>query len=270
MKRAYQILSPKGMAISEQHVSPIKIKTRHIKKPINCASLVLLVSFLFLFVPMKAQIDYGIKAKINILETDGNLSFNAQVKSNSNNKINGLIYKLILVKESTDNNYSKVQQSNTFTIAPNEQLLLAKQTLNTNAKTSVSIYLYIFKNNEIIATDSIDYNTFSKQENSRKKEPLNSEFTCAIVNNTFSQRGNDFCEFFTQVNQQKKATYPFVVEIKEKNRKGTNLVEIFILVEDQVVYKFKTLENPTYLFAAAQESNKRLAEYCFNESTSLR
>jgi len=231
------------------------------KKIKNYPGLVSLFSFLFVFVSINAQIDYGIQAEISILKSDQGVSINAIVKSNSNEKMSNLVYKFVSIKKSLNNNFSKNQQSGKFTILPGEQLILSKQKLNIDQKGSMAISLYILKNNVIIASDYVNTN---KSNTSNKTTIRKIDVNKEIVNNTFSQLGNDFCCFFYKINGLKKSTYPFEVEIKEKIKMGTNLVEIYILVDNDVVYKFITLEKPKYLYAAAQESNKRLDEYYLN------
>lgn len=231
------------------------------KKIKNYLGIVLLLSFLLVFIPTNAQIDYGIQAEISISKDNNGVNINAVVKSNSKTKISDLVYKFVSIKKSLNKNFSKNQQSGKFTILPGEKLVLSKQKLNIDQKGSIAISLYILKDNVIIASDYVNTNeTKTSNKTTIRKFDINNE----IVNNTFSQLGKDFCCFFYKINGLKKSTYPFEVEIKEKIKIGTNLVEIYILVDTEVVYKFITLEKPKYLYAAAQESNKRLDEYYLN------
>ena len=70
-----------------------------------------------------------------------------------------------------------------------------------------------------------------------------------------------FSKLFREFNEINGINYPFEINIVDKSVKDTRYPEICIVVDNNVVYKFRFLSKRTYLYAAVQESNKRLNQY---------
>lgn len=83
----------------------------------------------------------------------------------------------------------------------------------------------------------------------------------AIVTNTSLNRVSDFSNLLRQFNQKNRITYPFEINIVDVSVVDAKCPEICIVVDSNVVYKFRLLSKHSYLYAAVQESNKRLNQY---------
>lgn len=83
----------------------------------------------------------------------------------------------------------------------------------------------------------------------------------SIINHVTSNSGKDFFDFFNQLNELYETTYPSDVTIIEKHSFDNQNTEIIIHSNDKLVYKFRTLAKKDYLYAAAQESVKRLQKF---------
>lgn len=111
--------------------------------------------------------------------------------------------------------------------------------------------------NSVVVLDEIEIILKQKQKSSTKFHKTNE----TIIRNANLELENNFYKLFHQFNQSNEVVYPFAVSITERFI-GTSLCpEICIHVKDHLVYKFKLLPNDSYLYAAVQESNKRLKEY---------
>lgn len=71
----------------------------------------------------------------------------------------------------------------------------------------------------------------------------------------------DFFDFFNEISQISKTKYASDVTITEKYRDNSQHTEISIVSNDRLIYKFRTLAKNEYLYAAAQESVKRLKKF---------
>lgn len=83
-----------------------------------------------------------------------------------------------------------------------------------------------------------------------------------IVNSLETSQGEDFFNFFIELSKVNNTTYPLDLVILENYRESSYNTEISIFTGAKLLYKFRTLENKEYLYAAAQESIKRLARFC--------
>lgn len=107
----------------------------------------------------------------------------------------------------------------------------------------------------VVVLDGIQINL--KKKNYRKTRRTNKE----ILKNTSSPKINDFSNLFKQFNLNNDISYPFEVNIVDVTLDDAKSPEICIVVDSNVVYKFRLLSKQSYLYAAVQESNKRLNQY---------
>ena len=108
-----------------------------------------------------------------------------------------------------------------------------------------------------VVLDGIEINLKKRTRNTIKTGKTNQ----AIVSNTSPNRISDFSDLFRQFNQTNGITYPFEINIVDRSMANTKYPEVCIVVDSNVVYKFRLLSKHSYLYAAVQESNKRLNQY---------
>jgi hypothetical protein len=210
-----------------------------------------------------AQDNNQLEAKIKITKSETALKIYATAKNNTNDKLKNLTYEIHSFSRSTSKNLSNSTQKGVFTISPKETKVLSMQWLNLKKDISVNIYLYIKRKDLVIVQDSISIkqpNNYSDNIISTKDSPF-IQRNIIITNNTISANGNNFCNYLFQIFQS-KYIYPFSVKVTEKKKKNGKGSEIHIFVnEDEFVYKFRTLNRKSYLYAAAQESYKKLKKH---------
>ena len=108
-----------------------------------------------------------------------------------------------------------------------------------------------------VVLDGIEINLKKRNRNVKKARKTIE----AIVNNTSLNKISEFSNLFRQFNQTNRITYPFEINIVDVSVEDASYPEIWIVVDSNVVYKFRLLSKHSYLYAAVQESNKRLNQY---------
>ncbi len=108
-----------------------------------------------------------------------------------------------------------------------------------------------------VVLDEIEIKLKTRNRNVKKTRKTNE----AIVNNTSLNGVSDFSNLFRQFNQINRITYPFEINIVDVSVEDERCPEICIVVDSNVVYKFRLLSKYSYLYAAVQESNRRLNQY---------
>lgn len=101
----------------------------------------------------------------------------------------------------------------------------------------------------------------AQNDNYVKAEIKTDRLDTSIINNITSNSGKDFFDFFNQINKLNETRYASDITISENYRPDSQNTEISILSNDKLIYKFRTLAKKGYLYAAAQESVKRLKKF---------
>ncbi len=127
-----------------------------------------------------------------------------------------------------------------------------------NIISTVSLnYIENSTDNFIVVLDEVEIILKNSKKSIKKEQNTNKK----IIGNTISKLGNNFCDLFSQYNQSNGVTYPFAINIIEIFEGDSRFPEICILANNNIIYKFRSLPKDAYLYAAVQESNKRLKEY---------
>lgn len=227
----------------------------------NIAILLLLfISFTF-----HAQNDTDVQAKIKIDKSDTRLDIYAYVENRTDQKIENLNYSLLSLKETTTKNYSQNKQSGSFTLLPNETKLLSKQSFNKGEESSISVNLLIKKGLDQVAIDVVQINDSNKNMNQRSAVQMLSDEN-KIVKRTTTKHGKFFIVFFNEINKNSKTIFPSEVIISEKICSDNRNTEISVHTNDYLIYSFRAIPKKDYLYAAAQESVKRLKKFYLNGS----
>lgn len=111
--------------------------------------------------------------------------------------------------------------------------------------------------NQEIAFDSLRIGDDGTNLNQNSIIPLVTQ-NDKIVSNVTTNSGKDFFNFFNQINLLSDTIYTSDVTISEKHRDNSRHTEISIHSDSRLIYKFRTIAKKDYLFAAAQETIKRL------------
>lgn len=232
----------------------------------NLAILVLL----FLPFILQAQNAKSVLAKIEIERTDNSIHVLAYAENKTDSNQEQLNYALLSIKDSPDNNFSKNQQSGIFSLLPNETKLLSKQSFNKDEKISLSVNLSINNGSDEIAMDVVQIGENSNNTNQKSTSQISiGTSKVQIIKNTRTKHGKYFSVFFNEINKEDKTIFLSDVIISEKINSSNRSTEISVHSNNQLIYKFRTIAKKDYLYAAAQETIKRLKKFYLNGSESL-
>jgi len=220
-----------------------------------------LVCFPLLMISQNEKTKNYIQAKIRVVKNDNLVNIYAKAINNSGMIHENLNYTLFLVKKDRANNYSKNSQSGKFSLLVDETKTLSKQQLNFNDKGDIKIFLYVRNNKKLIAIDSVNITLIDKKYSHQKIEEENIELTGLIIENTMTKLGKDFYDYFNQISQLNNINYPFIIIINEKPSLGGRNSEVSIVVNDEVLYLFRTQPNEEYLYNNAMEANRKIYKY---------
>ncbi len=216
---------------------------------------------LLLFIPtiFLAQNQSSILAQIEIDKSATAIHVYAYAVNNSDSKVARLSYNLLSNKETIGKNTSRNKQQGFFSLLPNEKKLLSKQTLNLGKLDAISTELTIKNGSFELSSDTYKFGKIEKTIHTNKSGKVSvMKQPETVVENTISKRGRDFSVFFNQLNKQNNRNYPSSITISENSHIDSQNTEIRIISNNKLVYKFRTLAKNDYLYAAAQETIKRL------------
>lgn len=149
---------------------------------------------------------------------------------------------------------SLIFNTKTFAQKNNEELI---DDSLTTVNSDLSVISTSDNCNFVIKLDEIEIILTKNKKNETESTKTNN----AVASNTISELEDAFCKLFRQFNQSNKVMYPFAVSITKRFIGDSKCPEICIKVDNNLVYTFKLIPNDSYLYAAVQESNKRLKEY---------
>jgi len=226
--------------------------------------LILIVTFLFgslLTFSQNESAKDSIVAKIKMKKKDNLIIIYGKAINYSKAIKSELKYSMLALKKDENGNLSRVIQTGEFSILIDEEKMLSKQELNINNNEEIKVYLYIRNNTKLISKDSMIISAIDKKYNTQLIDEVNLELSGLIVENTMTKLGKDFYDFFGQINQLNDINYPFIIIINEKPALGGRNSEINIMVNDEIIYRFRTQPKEDYLYSQAKEANRRVYNY---------
>ena len=229
------------------------------KTHINNTMLLLLL--LFGFSTSFAQNEKEIQAKIKITQADSFISIFPTAYNSSKTLQNNLSYSILALKKSAAGNMSKNSQSGVFSLMPSETKTLSTQKINIDENGSIQIYLFIRKDDKVVAKDTLHVGAIEKKFKNTPLQETNFEIAGLIIENVLTKPGKDFYEFFSQINRSNGISYPFVIVINEKPSLGGRNSVIDILIDDVTIFKFNTQPKEEYLQMAAKQANREIYTY---------
>ncbi|MEE9348583.1 MAG: CsgE family curli-type amyloid fiber assembly protein [Flavobacteriaceae bacterium] len=230
-------------------------------------SLVLvLIGITLSFSQNEATID-SIQAKIKIVKKDNFITIYAKALNHSKTIQSELKYSILALKKSDTGNLSRNVQSGEFSMEVDEEKLLSTQQLNIGNKDIIKVYLFVRKNKVLISKDSLFISAVDEIYNTSAVKESDMEMSGLVVENTMTKLGKDFYDFFGQVKQLNNVKYPFIIIINEKPALGGRNSEVSIVINDQIIYRFRTQPKEEYLYNQAQEANRKIYNYYIKSKT---
>lgn len=223
--------------------------------------MVLLISFMSLSQEYKPNI----VGKIKIEKNDNFLNLRAQVFNKEQIYVSNLSYNLVAVKKDATGNYSKNNQSGSFSLSPEEEKHLAMLRINLTNKDELKAYLFVKYKEKLVYRDTffIVPKNSKKQYVKRVKKEVN-EFDFAIkgivLDETKTRIGREYHDFFYKEYVVSGRKYPFVIAIKEKPALGSSSI-LSVEVEGRKVHEFFVKPEEEYLKGNVAQAMKRLTRF---------
>jgi hypothetical protein len=230
-------------------------------KQINNNILLLFLCIPFMLFSQNESEKDSVQAKIKFTKKDNFIEVFAEAINLSKTIQDELNYSLLLLKKNASGNLSKNLQSGEFSLMVDEVKLLSKQQFNMTDNDEIKAFLFIRKQKKVISKDTLTILSFDEKYSNKPLEENNLELSGLIVENVMTKLGKDFYDFFSQINQLTNTSYPFIIIINEKPAIGGRNSEITILINDEIIYKFRTQPKEEYLYNNALEANKRIYNY---------
>ena len=201
----------------------------------------------------QAQETAKIQAQLSVAKSGADLWIKATAINHTQVKQESLTYELVLVKNS---NSCKIIHSGALTVDSGQTLILTKQKIRLGKKESLKYVLLLRQEGNLLSKHSLfvmDRQNFNK----------------ANSDNVYSAEGNVFSQYLNTMNHHKNIKYPFRIKLIENPIENSELTEILIMIDNNLIYKFKPLSKPAYLKAAAQETDKKIMAYLYQYQSSL-
>ncbi len=221
---------------------------------------ILIMSFQVVFSQNENKPD-SIKAQIKFSKKDNLISIYGTAINKSNTLQNELGYTILVLKKYRNKIKGKTLQSGKFSLMNNKSKILSKHQVNINGDERIVVYLYLKKDEKTIAKDSLSIGSIEKRYSLNKIKEEDIEFSGLIIENVMTKLGKDFYDYFNQVKMLSNINYPFNMTINEKPALGGRNSEVNIIVNDNLVYRFRTRPNDEYLYAQAKIANKQIYNY---------
>jgi len=215
---------------------------------------------LLIFTSANSQSKSGLKASIEINKQDEMVFINGYAKNESPGFKENVSYKLLVLKKSSTGTYSKNLQSGDFSILSNQKKLLSNVKINLQKGEILKIYLYLRKNNVLIAKDSATVTNVERKLETTAINENSIEIKGLVIDEVKTKPGKDFYEFFYQLSSTKGSNYPFIVKIIEQPGFGRSS-QIYVKIKDQIVYRFITRPKEEYLKAQARQAIRAVENY---------
>jgi len=215
---------------------------------------------LLIFTSANSQSKSGLKAKIEINKLDEMVSINGYAKNESPGFKENVSYKLLVLKKSKSGNYSKNLQSGDFSILSNQKKLLSNVKINLQKGEILKIYLYLRKNNVLIAKDSATVTNVEKKLETTAINENSIEIKGLVIDEVKTKPGKDFYEYFYQLYNTKGSNYPFIVKIIEQPGFGRSS-QVYVKIDGKLVYRFFTKPKEEYLKAQVRQAIRAVENY---------
>ncbi|KGL58669.1 CsgE family curli-type amyloid fiber assembly protein [Polaribacter sp. Hel1_85] len=209
---------------------------------------------------------YEVKGEINLTRIDDFLTLRAQVINEESFFINDLYYNFVVLKKGSSGNLSKNNQSNDFSLKPNEEKQLSVIKINLKKDEELKVYLFIKYKNKLIHRDTF----FIKDKEVVKKEVGEEQFLIRgiVIDESMTKIGRDYHDFFYKEYLVTGKNYPFIVKIIEKPAMGRSSI-ISIEVDRNKIHEFFSRPNEDYLKANVSSAMMKLRAYSQKRKTTF-
>lgn len=203
----------------------------------------------------------NVKGKINITKVDDFLTLRAQVVSEEAFFIDKLNYNFVVLKKGITGNYSKNNQSNDFSLEPNEEKQLSTVKVNIKKGEELKAFLFIKYNEKLIHRDTLFLGQKNKATKRRKKIDEQQYLIRGIViDEAITRIGKDYHDYFYKEYLVTGKNYPFIIKIVEKPAMGRSSM-ISIEVDGKKLHEFFARPTEDYLKSNVVYAMRKLRNY---------
>ncbi|TDQ29156.1 CsgE family curli-type amyloid fiber assembly protein [Zeaxanthinibacter enoshimensis] len=184
-----------------------------------------------------------------------------------------LKYQLTVFKKASEaQSEAKMNSEGYFILEPEEQKILAQQSINVEEDQRIIILLLILEDERVIAKDRVVINGREGEDNMvpmvvrdletvvKKENPEAAMLRGMVLENTKTKPGRDFYKMFYSLYTANNINGPKIVRVDEELAIGGN-TQIKILVEEQLIAKFVVNPRSDYLQQLAENSVARVRRY---------
>lgn len=220
------------------------------KKLLFLSALFFFYSFL-----LQAKSNTDIEVKIAVKNIDNYLYITAISSNTSKSNLNSLQYRLFTKKESVYHNVSKNVQSGSFELNAYENKIISQQKISAEENAKLYIKLEIIKDGKPILEKTIDIKDLRNIKSTYSNE-IGLNVPNLIFKDTRSKEAETFMKHFVELYKSVPKNEQQSMFITETPTGKLNKIQVYL--SEIKVYEFYVLPRDAYLFAAAQETIKRL------------
>ncbi|ARV15175.1 CsgE family curli-type amyloid fiber assembly protein [Polaribacter sp. SA4-12] len=203
---------------------------------------------------------YKVKGEIVLAQIDDFLTLRAQVLNEELFFINDLSYIFVVLKKGNSGNLSKNNQSNDFSLKPNEEKQLSTIKINLKKDEELRVYLFIKYKNKLIHRDTLFLSSNGKIA---VEKPVNEEqylIKGIVIDEAMTKIGKDYHDFFYKEYLVTGKNYPFIIKIVEKPAMGRSSI-LSIEVDRKKIHEFFARPEEDYLKVNVVIAMRKLRAY---------
>jgi hypothetical protein len=211
---------------------------------------------------------YVVKGKINLTRIDEFLTLRAQVLNEESFFINDLSYLFVVLKKGSSGNLSKNNQSNDFSLKPEEEKQLSTIKINLKKEEELKVYLFIKYKGKLIHRDTLFLLPKEKvivQEESSEEQYL---IRGIVIDEAMTKIGKDYHDFFYKEYLVTGKNYPFIIKVVEKPAMGRSSI-LSIEVDRKKIHEFFAKPEEDYLKLNVVLAMRKLRAYSQKRKTTF-
>jgi hypothetical protein len=204
--------------------------------------------------------NYNVKGKINLTQIDDFLTLRAQVLNEELFFINDLSYLFVVLKKGSSGNLSKNNQSNEFSLKPNEEKQLSTIKINLKKEEELRAYLFIKYKGKLIHRDTLFLLSNGKVSVNKVVNEEQYIIRGIVIDEAMTKIGKDYHDFFYKEYLVTGKNYPFIIKIVEKPAMGRSSI-ISIEVDRKKIHEFFARPEEDYLKTNVVIAMRKLRAY---------
>ncbi|WP_158838137.1 CsgE family curli-type amyloid fiber assembly protein [Polaribacter sp. L3A8] len=212
--------------------------------------------------------DYKVKGSINLTRGDEFLTLRAQVLNEESFFIDDLNYNFVLLKKGSLGNLSKNNQSNDFSLKPNEEKQLSVFQINLKKEEELKVYLFVKYKDKLIDRDTLFL--FSNEKKTIAKEVNEEQYLIKgiVIDEAMTKIGRDFHDFFYKEYLVTGKNYPFIIKVVEKPAMGRSSI-LSVEVDRKKIHEFFARPEEEYLKNNVLMAMRKLRVYSQQRKTTF-